>query len=222
MEQNERKAGEAYSLGGIGDGVREVVVAMGARGAGADSSGHGAGAGVDAPRHGAAGVEVLVDGHGERLTVQELLLGRRELGAKGQWRPIRLLRDTAAAPRCSLRGMHANALPIRDDSLWRKKGGRLENRSAETSKKTKGRFLLQEGWEFGSHRKRKNSTGTRNSYWKKLNLKKNGGREERFFSKWEEEQERTAPCPALSGEKHGWLVGLAKAMRGGRGSTEQI
>jgi len=26
--------------------------------------------------------------------------------------PIRLLRDTKAAPRCSLRGMHANALPI--------------------------------------------------------------------------------------------------------------
>ncbi|KAE8776165.1 hypothetical protein D1007_51201 [Hordeum vulgare] len=100
--------------------------------------------------------------------------------------------------------MHANALPIGDDSLWRKKGGRLKNKSTETSKKTKGQFLLQEGWEFGSHRKRKNSTGTRNSYRKKLNLKKNGGREERFFSKWEEEQERTAPCPALSGEKHDW------------------
>ena len=35
--------------------------------------------------------------------------------------PIRLLRDTAAAPRCSLRGMHANALPI-----GRKKQQRVE------------------------------------------------------------------------------------------------
>ena len=67
-----------YGLG-IRDGVRQVAAASRAGGAGGHAAGQG-GPGVDAARHGAAGVEVLVDGHGQRLAVQELLLRRRQLG----------------------------------------------------------------------------------------------------------------------------------------------
>lgn len=86
------------------------------------------------------------------------------------------------------------------------KGGRLclKKKSAETSKETKGRFLLQEGWEFGSHGKRKNSTGTRKLVLEETKLKKEWRTRRKIFL---QAGGRTAPCPALSGEKHGWLVG---------------
>jgi hypothetical protein len=66
-----------YGLG-IRDGVRQVAAAARAGGARPHASGQGCPC-VDASRHGAAGVEVLVDGHGQRLSVQELLLRRRQL-----------------------------------------------------------------------------------------------------------------------------------------------
>jgi hypothetical protein len=63
----------------VRDRFREVGSAAGADGAGCHAAGQG-GAAVDATRHGATSVEVLVYGHGQRLAVQELLLRRRELG----------------------------------------------------------------------------------------------------------------------------------------------
>jgi hypothetical protein len=62
----------------VRDRFREVGSAAGADGAGCHAAGQG-GAAVDATRHGATSVEMLVYGHGQRLAVQELLLRRREL-----------------------------------------------------------------------------------------------------------------------------------------------
>lgn len=72
------EAKEPYGLG-IRDGVRQVAAAAGAGGARGHAPGQG-GPGVDAAGHRAAGVEVLVDGHGQSLAVEELLLRGRQLG----------------------------------------------------------------------------------------------------------------------------------------------
>lgn len=137
--------GEHNPQGCIRDGVEQVAAAARAGGAGAHASGQG-GPGVDAARHGAAGVEVLVDGHGQRLAVQELLLRRRQLGptCADRMLPIRLLRDTAAAVRYSLHGMHANALPI----------GR-RNHASSWSGRRKGGVGILIGWLSGANKSAK-------------------------------------------------------------------